>query len=384
MSTRVQVAREVLEWAEKRSRRKDIRSRIPHFHEWLGGQRQPTLKQLEELAKVTHTPIGYLFLRKPPAERLPLPDFRTIRDATIEDPSADLLDTIYLCQRRQEWYREYAQSHEIPKSPIVGMLKPRADVTVAANRLRDALKFSRERRGSNWSEAFRLLRREAERSGVLVMVSGVVANNPHRKLDPKEFRGFVLADQLAPLIFVNGADTKAAQIFTLVHELAHIAVGESAVSDADMLSGSEENREQWCNSVAAEFLVPKSELESELDRLVSDKGDLTRTLDVMASHFKVSTLVVLRRLFEIGSISEADYRKKFAAELERVQAFLKERDDGRGDFYNTQAARLGERFERALIESTLEGRTLYREAFQLLGIRSVSTFNRIAEELGVA
>src|SRR4051812_27208978 len=109
---RVPVKPKMLRWALERSGRSEValRERLPELERWESGEASPTLKQLERFAQATYTPIGYLFLQEPPIERVPIPDFRTIGNERLDRPSADLLDTIYLCQQRQEWYRDFART----------------------------------------------------------------------------------------------------------------------------------------------------------------------------------------------------------------------------------------------------------------------------------
>ncbi len=382
MTVRVPVSNTLLTWARERSRlaRDELASRFPALPAWEAGTKQPTLKQLERFAQATHTPIGYMFLAEPPEEPLPVPDFRTIGDTEIGHASPDLLDTVYQCQQRQEWYRDYARVRRESPVSFVGTFTVGMDIVEAAEQMSAVLSFAPGERGTTWSEAFRRLIEEADDHGVLVMVSGIVGSNTHRKLDPQEFRGFALADELAPVMFVNGSDTKAAQIFTLAHELVHIWLGESAVDDPEMSASPSHSTERWCNEVAAEFLLPATAL-----RGVSvERDDLTEELERLARQFKVSTLVVLRRLFDIGYFTLLQYRSAYADERERILAIVDERSgSGGGNFYNTQPVRVSKRFARALIESTLEGQTLHRDAFQMLGFKKVSTFNELALRLGV-
>jgi Zn-dependent peptidase ImmA (M78 family) len=383
MTVRVPVSGTLLSWARERSRLApgELESRFPALLEWEEGTKLPTLKQLERFAQATHTPIGYLFLPEPPEESLPIPDFRTIGNIEVGQASPDLLDTVYQCQQRQDWYRDYARVHQESPVPFVGTFIAGTDVADSAAQMSAVLSFAPEERGTTWSETFRRLIEEADDHGVLVMVSGIVGSNTHRKLDPEEFRGFALADDLAPVIFINGSDTKAAQIFTLAHELVHIWLGESAVDDPEMSASSSNSIERWCNEVAAEFLLPAASL-----RGVSvDRDDLTEELDRLARQFKVSTLVVLHRLFDTGYFTLPQYRAEYADERERILALMEERSSGGGggNFYNTQPVRVSKRFARALIESTLEGQTLHRDAFRMLGFKKVSTFNELAVRLGV-
>ena len=372
----------VLRWAAQRARLHDgdLTARFRKWPLWLSGEAQPTLKQLEDFARLTHTAFGYFFLPQPPALALPVPDFRTLRDEALAEPSSALLDTLYLCQQRQNWYRDHARMHGLPALPFVGSASVQEVPEAVAQRLRETLGLSTEARRQmpTWTDALRQLIAKAEDVGVMVMVSSVVGSNSHRKLDVGEFRGFALADGLAPLIFMNGADSKAAQMFTLAHELAHVWLGATGVSDTQAGQVPEQRTERWCNQVAAELLMPLEDLRAAHQPNAPIPDEIQR----LAREFKVSTLVALRRLFDAGYINRAALWQHYRDEQERLRS-LQERSSGGGDFYRSLGARTSKRFARALVSSTLEGLTSFPDAFRMLGMRKTATFYEAARELGV-
>jgi Zn-dependent peptidase ImmA (M78 family) len=377
---RVAIQPQLLRWACERAGvdRADVEQKFPQFQAWETGAAQPTLKQLESFARATYTPIGYLFLPEPPVEKIPIPDFRTPSNERIGHPSPDLLDTIYVCQQRQEWFRNYARTTGEKPLAFVGSACVQDEVIAAAARIRTALGFdiNQRRQMPTWTDALRHFIEQADGLGILVMCNGVVHNNNYRHLDPKEFRGFAMADDLAPLVFVNGADTKAAQMFTLAHELAHIWLGQSAVSDSQPTILPDEQVERWCNQVAAELLVPLEAMRSEYNSESILPEETTR----LARRFKVSTLVILRRILDVGGLNQQEFWGAYHAEVERLRAIP--RSSG-GNFYLTQAARVSKRFAAALVTSTLEGQTRYNDAFRMLGFSKLSTFKELGRSLGV-
>ena len=318
---------------------------------------------------------------EPPEEPLPIPDFRTIADQPVTRPSPNLLDTIYICQERQNWYRDFARVTRQPELSFVGSATVETPPETVAARMRETLGFdlAARRECPTWTEALRLFIRQAEDAGVLVMVSGVGMSNNHRRLDPAEFRGFALSDPLAPLVFVNGADTKAAQMFTLAHELAHLWLGDSALSNIGAAPAPGFRREEaWCNAVAAELLVPLAALRAELHQ----DETLPHALSRLARSFKVSNLVILRRLLDASWLDRARFDVAWAEEIARLRTLAPRGSDG-GDFYRTTLSRVSRRFARALVVSTLEGQTLYRDAFRMLGVSRTETFNNLGREVGV-
>jgi len=380
--TRVPVQPRLLEWAADRAGMAGdaVRSRFARYDQWIAGTHHPTFKQLQDFARATHTAVGCFFLNEPPKLEVPIPDFRTLDGDRPEEPTPDLLDTIYLCQQRQDWYIGYARSVGAEPLGFIGQVTVQTDVVHAAGSIRTALDFDlslRQRLGT-WEEALRHFIQLADDAGILVMVSGVVGNNNTRKLDTEEFRGFTLSDRLAPLIFINGSDTKSAQMFTLAHELAHLWLGQSGLSDATVACAAPNKIEQWCDRVAAEMLVPLDAFRAAYDR----HADVHTEMQRLARIFKVSTLVILRRMHDAGGLGRDRFWELYRAEVKRLVEILA-RKSGGGDYYRSTAARVSHRFTRAIITSALEGRSTLTEALRLLGCRKISTFAELGHHVGV-
>lgn len=381
MSTRVAVRPEMLRWACERAGYdpRDLALRFPQLPAWERGEKQPTFKQLEKLAKATHTPFGFLFLPEPPEERLRIRDLRTVKDRRPR-PSPDLLDTIYAMQRRQDWLREERRECDAELLAFVGNARLEDDPTAVGQEMRRTVGLGDgwAVEVANWEEAVSELRSRIERLGVMAVINGIVGNNTHRKLDVEEFRGFALTDPYVPLIFVNGADAKSAQMFTLAHELGHVWLG----AEGEGLSGFEglfpgnERIERFCDRAAAEFLVPAGEL---ADRWRSVKRE-PEPFHLLARQFKVSPIVVGRRALDLRLVSRDTFFEFYEAytKRERQQA---ERAGG-GDFYNNQNTRLGATFALSVIRAAMEGRLSFKEAYALTGLRG-GAFQEYARRLGV-
>ena len=384
MAARVEIAPDMLKWARQREGLpvEQLVEKFEKYSEWEDGIGGPTFNQLEKLAHTVNLPVGMFFLPSPPEARpLPLPDFRRMADEERVSPSTELIDTIHTAQLRQDWYRNHLLLQGAAKLEYVGSVNTKDDPARVAETIRAFLQLQVGARSEagNWSEFLRLFISQARKSGMLVMINGVAGNNTHRLLNPKEFRGFAIADEFAPLIFINGADTKAGQIFTLAHEIAHIWLGQTGISLVSANRISEENSiEAWCNKVAAEILVPMSELAE-----IPIATEINAAKAEVARIFRVSTLVALRRLRDARKINEDEFQRLYGVELEELKQREKKRPQG-GDFYNTMGARVDPRFAAALIGSAFEGGTLMGEALSLLNLKSTGTLRKEASRLGLS
>ena len=303
---RVDVKRELLEWAIRRSGKTsdDISKSNKNLKDWLDGKKKPTLRQLEKFAAATYAPFGYLLLPNPPEEVLPISHFRTL-EGHASTPSSDLIETIQIISQRQDWMRDRLIADGNDPLEFVGSVKLSDSPTKVAHGMKEKLGMTEEWRYDmdGWEGVLAGMRDAMENVGIYVTVSGVVGNNNRRPLKVKEFRGFVLVDDYAPFVFVNGADSKAAQMFTLAHELAHVWMGRDAVFDLYGLGPANNQTERTCNQIAAELLVP----EEELARSWNETADVPKTIRALSRRFKVSKIVVARRALDLGFIDKKHF-----------------------------------------------------------------------------
>lgn len=346
---------------------------------WEAGQTLPTFNQAIELADALHIPFGFLFLSDTPDDNIPLPDLRTRASSRRRKPSGNFLELLYQVVNKQEWYKEYLTENGGKPLPFVSKFSLRDSVATVAADIRQTLHIDADLRRNvgNRDKYLSALAANAEDIGITVLRSSVVGNNNNRKLDADEFQGFAIADDIAPFVFVNTDDFKTAQIFTLAHELAHIWVGKSGVTNTDeegISVESEQRVETFCNEVAVETLVPAA------DFLRSwDARTFTPTIDSLANEYRVSTFVILRRAHELNKIETPEFKRLL--EVERAHIQKSKSKSGPANYWVTVATRHSQRFMDAVLNDVQRGGTVWRDGARLLSVQ-VPTLMRYTERPG--
>jgi len=328
-----------------------------------------TRKQAEKLANLLEIPFGFLYLQDlPHASRgAEFPDFRTAHDAV--PLNVDFFDTLADIHRKLDWYADYLQEMgEKERLPFVGKFNLQDSIQSVVNDIRGTL--GRVARNGSKEEYLRNLVHAFEQQGILVFRNGIVGNATRRKLDPQMFRGFAIADPYTPAIFINTNDAHAAQLFTLLHEAAHIWLGKSAVSAPTILR---DNRtERFCNQAASEFLLPKAEfLENWQERETLDVN-----LAALAKEFRVSEYVVAIKALEQDKISAETFRQW---QQRKKLPPLKKGTTGGGDFYKTLPVRNSRRLTDIVARAALERRILLRDGARLLNTRPENVMTYLAK-----
>lgn len=346
------------------------KSHFSNFDQWLSEQQKPTVNQLVSLAHLFQIPFGYFFLRELPVKEYPIPHFRTQTNRPFA-PSPELFDTVETLMERQQWARDILVDLRETKLSYANIYTTSTPLVKVAQEIRNVLNTAEDwaRTAPNWTEALRFLVEKAEAAGVFVVMNGVVNNNNQRKLDVNEFRGFVLHDEYAPFVFINNNDAVSGKIFTLIHEIAHILLGKSASFDLAHLQPSDSDVEQYCNAVAAEFLVPQTRLQEALKQTGVN-------YELLARSFKVSQIVIARRLLDLGAISKSDF---FAFYHNHIKREFKQKEATGGNFYNTVPYRISKRFFRIIHAAVRENKLLYTDAFRLTNLKP-KTFDQYVKK----
>lgn len=333
----------------------------PTIQKWIEEVKKPTIKQLENFAHKVHIPFGYLFLPEPPKETIPFPFFRTGNQQT-DKVSLNVFDTIQILQRRQDWITEYLQDNEQEPLSFVGRFNENATANEVVADIRNTLELQPNWacNFATWEETLAFITNKIEAIGVFINFNGIVENNTHRPIPVDECRGFVLVNQYAPFMFVNAADAKAAQLFTIIHELAHIWLGESAGFDNQNLMPADAPIEKLCDAIAAEFLVPASSL---ID-IWQDKP----SIDYAKRFFKVSPIVIARRALDLGLISRSAFFTFYSGYIESFKQ-KKESQKGGGDFYATARKRVSVTFASYVNQAVNQNKLLYRDAYKITGLK---------------
>lgn len=330
-----------------------------------------SIAQTEKLAQKTHIPFGYFFLDTPPANvERSLPDLRQLPNhAPLSNDFFDAYDDIL---RKQQWYQEYLQEHGAPPLDFVGKYQfstnlPTGQIAADIQSTLGLTEVDRKQ-CKDYKAFYSLLSEKIENIGILVFKNSIVKGNSHRSLAVNEFRGFAIADKLAPVIFINGKDSEAAWIFTLAHELAHIWLGESGVSDIAEKQPNGQSLETYCNRIAAELLTPETEF-------LAAWAQNPNQFDVLSKIFKVSKLVIARRALDLNKIDWAVYQGIANASKKTTNS------DG-GNPYSTYPIRNSKRVTRAIIANAMSGGMMLREAASLLNVRP-ETVMELSKRLGI-
>lgn len=329
------------------------------------GSFEPSRPLLLKLAAAYRRPLLTFYLPRPPAEAKRVEDFRTLPDRAEEVGEATLQTLVRDVRARQEVVRSLLEELEIEGSTLVARLSLQAGADAVRQFLVEALGFNRAefRRARQPEQAFDYLRALAEKAGVFVLLAGNLGSF-HTDLDTASFRGFALADALAPFVVINDKDAKTAWSFTLLHELVHIVLGTSGISGARF----EGEVEKFCNDVASEILLDEREL-AELALPDGELVDLLRAVAEFARARNLSGSLVAYRLYRAGLIKRADWDQLGQAFTEAFHESRRTRPPGQPNYYVVRRHRLGRALLDLMDVTMQEGLITPTKAGQVLGVK---------------
>lgn len=340
----------------------ELRAKIKHLDKFMSGEKQPTFNQLSEIAKKINVPTGLLLLdRKIDTKSVKL-EFRTLNsNGLLSSMSEELKDTIREMQEKQEFLRNEIDD----ELDFIGKFSIDDDIFSTADAIREKLAipmfFQKECR----NQPISYFRNKVNQLGVFVFFNGKVKSNTHRPLNLNEFRGFALLDKKAPIIFINQKDSKNGQLFTLVHELVHLFIGENSIFNIiDAGEYQFDRTETFVNKVTAELLTPR--------QIFLEMFKENNDTKILASIFKVSEFVIFRRLLDLKFISKDEYKehiKTLETELREILFHThNEEKKSNGNYYQNIKFMYDPRFVHYVHNAVNQRKISYTDAFRIIGV----------------
>jgi Zn-dependent peptidase ImmA (M78 family) len=323
MAEKAYITPNVLKWARESARMTEetAAAKLPKLtveklKEWENGISQPTIRQAQILAKAYKRPFALFFLPEVPRDFQPLQDFRKSGSKELTTSSIFIIREI---QQKQAWISEVYSENNEEKLPFVGKFSVKSNPKDVANDILVTLsinpaKYKTDNPIREWINA-------AESNGIFVSRTSFIHSK--MKLDSDELQGFAIADHFAPFVFVNSDDWNAPQLFTLVHELAHIWIAATGISNEIEPEISNRDKfnpiELFCNEVAANALIPGEIMLSIDSSVFKNSQDIFKT----AKNLGVSSFAFLVRALNLQLVSDTEYKVLKRQAVIEYQIFLK-------------------------------------------------------------
>lgn len=342
----------------------ELRKSVPDIDLFLSGEKQPTFTQLSEIAKKINIPTGLLLLDNPVEVESSRLQFRTLNSSRLEGISEELRDTIIEMESKQAFLRE-----EIEYTlDFIGSCSIHDDILSVASKIRQELQLDKNfQEKITEGKMLSFLRKKINKIGVFVFLNGKVGDNTKRPLSLKEFRGFVLSDNKAPIIFINQKDETNGKVFTLIHELVHLFVGSEEIF-VDAGDYTFDKEEAFVNKVTAEILVPADIFADTVEKIRDSQDD---KIQFLANQFSVSKMVIAIRLFEMNFINRASFlsiKRKLEEDFKEFQQGKVKSSSSGGNYDNNLRFRMDSRFFNYVQQALQQNRISYTDAFRIIGV----------------
>ena len=358
-----------------------VKEEVATLESWLAGEDLPTMTQASEMAKILYVPLAHLYSRSAPREIDVIPDFRTI-DARTPAKAGPfyrrlLIDVLF----KRDWLKEHRIANGAGKLPFVAKFNESSSIQEIAADMRAVLGMPRRPSRKDDSSYFSAISTAAEDAGIMVMKNGIAGGGTSRKIDSSIFRGFCIVDEIVPVVVVNSNDYRFSQIFTLAHELAHIWIGQSALSNFDVVEhklSDLQSIEKFCSKVAAEFLAPREAFIANWQ----DGIDLKDQVENLSRDFMISPVTVARRAFDLGLVGGNEYRS-FMEDQKIILAAIKKKErekEGGPPYHVMMKNRNSLSLMRVVRAEMMNGRMLVNAAAEVLGVSASALVTNLAGE----